>query len=32
VTYLEFEGEGHGYRGADVQAQVLSAEQAFLRG
>ena len=32
VTYLEFEGEGHGYRGADAQAQVLSAEQVFLRG
>lgn len=31
VTYLEFVGEGHGYRGADVQAEVLAAELAFLR-
>ena len=31
VTYLEFEGEGHGYRSPDVQAEVLGAEQAFLR-
>ncbi|CAB4872474.1 unannotated protein [freshwater metagenome] len=30
VTYLEFPGEGHGYRSVDVQAQVLGAEQAFL--
>jgi dipeptidyl aminopeptidase/acylaminoacyl peptidase len=32
VTYLEFEGEGHGYRSADVQAEVLAAEHNFLRG
>jgi len=32
VTFLEFAAEGHGYRSPDVQAQVLSAEQAFLRG
>ena len=32
VTYLEFEGEGHGYRGLDVQSQVLAAEHNFLRG
>ena len=31
VTYLEFLGEGHGYRGPDVQAEVLAAELAFLR-
>ena len=31
VNYLEFAGEGHGYRSLEVQAQVLSAEQAFLR-
>jgi len=32
VSYLEFATEGHGYRSPDVQAQVLSAEQEFLRG
>ena len=31
VTYLEFPGEGHGYHAIDVQAQVLDAEQTFLR-
>ena len=31
VTYLEFAAEGHGYRGSEVQAQVLAAEHTFLR-
>ena len=32
VTYLELEGEGHGYRTPTAQAHVLTAEIEFLRG